>query len=348
VLACPSAVEPYNPRNPRKSQYYRCVEAKFEKLERVWDERYQNKYGYWRPHVIDVIYKYLDCGDLHQGFARVKCDDCNHEYLLPFSCKRRYFCPSCHQKRVVEFGEFLYEEVLCSVPHRQWVFSLPKRLRLFFLYDRSLLSKLSRCAWKVLSCYLTNSVSMSSSMPGAVISVQTFGDFLNFNPHLHIISTDGCFNNDGSFMTAVTPNANHLEPLFRLEVLNMLKREGKITDAVIENMSTWHHSGFHVYCGDVIRPDDEEGLEHLAHYVIRAPISQERMIYIAASETPGGIAKVIYTGKNSRVREQFTALDWLARLVTHIPNKGEQLIRYYRFYSNKVRCKYRSKEPGNK
>jgi len=39
--------------------------------------------------------------------------------------------------------------------------------------------------------------------------------------------------------------------------------------AVIENMSTWHHSGFHVYCGDVIRPDDEEGLEHLAHYIIR-------------------------------------------------------------------------------
>jgi len=102
-------------------------------------------------------------------------------------------------------------------------------------------------------------------MPGAVISVQTFGDFLNFNPHLHIISTDGCFNNNGSFMAAVTPNADHLEPLFRLEVLNMLKREGKITDAVIENMSTWHHSGFHVYCGDVIRPDDEEGLEHLAH-----------------------------------------------------------------------------------
>jgi hypothetical protein len=61
-------------------------------------------------------------------------------------------------------------------------------------------------------------------------------------------------------MTAVTPNADHLEPLFRLEVLNMLKREGKITDDVIENMSTWHHSGFHVYCGDIIRPDYEEGL----------------------------------------------------------------------------------------
>jgi hypothetical protein len=87
MLACSSMAEPYVPRNPRKSQYYQCVEANFEELERVWEERYQRKYGYWRPHVMDVIYKYLDCGDLHQGFARVKCEDCNHEYLLPFSFK---------------------------------------------------------------------------------------------------------------------------------------------------------------------------------------------------------------------------------------------------------------------
>ncbi|MDD3890619.1 MAG: transposase zinc-binding domain-containing protein, partial [Syntrophomonadaceae bacterium] len=79
----------------------------------------------------------------HLGFARVKCDDCQHEYLLPFSCKRRYFCPSCHQKRVLEFGEFLYTEVLKQVPHRQWVFSIPKRLRRYFMYDRGLLPKLS-------------------------------------------------------------------------------------------------------------------------------------------------------------------------------------------------------------
>nr|MBC8362431.1 transposase zinc-binding domain-containing protein [Candidatus Desulfatibia profunda] len=49
-----------------------------------------------------MIYRYLDCGILHNGFARVRCEDCGHEYLLAFSCKRRHFCPSCHQKRVVE------------------------------------------------------------------------------------------------------------------------------------------------------------------------------------------------------------------------------------------------------
>jgi hypothetical protein len=294
-------------------------------------------YGYWRPYILDVIYKYLDCGDCHLGFARVKCDDCQHEYLLPFSCKRRYFCPSCHQKRVLEFGEFLYTEVLKQVPHRQWVFSIPKRLRRYFMYDRSLLSELSRCAWKVLSLYLTQGVSLDDPKPGAVIAVQTFGDFLNFNPHLHIIATDGCFATDGGFMMGTEADASSLIDLFRGEVFKMLKKAGKIDDHIIENMLSWHHSGFNVYCGPAINPGDQEGLEKLAQYIIRAPLSQERLLYIPASEVPDGIARVIYRGKNSSVRESFMALDWLARLVTHIPNKGEQLVRYYGYYSNKSR-----------
>ncbi|MCJ7665243.1 MAG: transposase zinc-binding domain-containing protein [Actinobacteria bacterium] len=41
-----------------------------------------------------VIFQYLDCGILHNGFARIKCRECSHEYLLAFSCKCRHFCPS--------------------------------------------------------------------------------------------------------------------------------------------------------------------------------------------------------------------------------------------------------------
>jgi len=55
---------------------------------------------------------------------------------------------------VVVFGEELCENVLKYVPHRQWVFSIPKRLRIYFMFDRKLLSKLSQCVWKVLSVYL--------------------------------------------------------------------------------------------------------------------------------------------------------------------------------------------------
>ena len=51
------------------------------------------------------IERFLDCGDLHKGFARVYCDQCGHDYLLAYSCKTRYFCPSCHHKFAgSEFG----------------------------------------------------------------------------------------------------------------------------------------------------------------------------------------------------------------------------------------------------
>jgi hypothetical protein len=172
------------------------VQDHFEKLESDWSERYAQHYGFWRPYVLNVIYRYLECGDLHCGFARVRCDHCGHEYLLAFSCKRRHFCPSCHQRRVVAFSERLVEQVLKKVPHRQWVFSIPKRLRIYFLFDRKLLVKLSRCAWKVLKAYLGQG---SVGMPGAAITVHTFGDFQRFNPHLHVIATDGCFSDTGAF-----------------------------------------------------------------------------------------------------------------------------------------------------
>jgi ribosomal protein S27E len=46
-------------------------------------------------YVKNEILLYLDCGDLHYRFSRVKCKGCGHEYILAFSCKRRQFCPSC-------------------------------------------------------------------------------------------------------------------------------------------------------------------------------------------------------------------------------------------------------------
>lgn len=238
---------------------------------------------------------------------------------------------------MIEFGEWLCGEVLKYVPHRQWVFSIPKRLRPYFMTDRKLLSELSRSAWKVLSHYLKSGVSYDDAVPGAVVAIQTFGEFQNGNPHLHVIATDGCFNNDGYFMVGTRPCAKDLEYAFRQEVFKFLKKNGKINDAVIENMMNWHHSGFNIYCGEAIWPYNQDGLENLARYIIRASFSKERMTYIPENESSDGVAKVIYRSKDGKTSKTFEAIDWLAQLTTHIPNKGEQMCRYYGHYSNKSR-----------
>ncbi len=95
----------YRPRNTQTSDYYRCVQDHFETFIQVYEERFERQYGFFRSYIQKVIYRYLNCEALHNGFSRVKCKDCGHKYLLAFSCKRRHFCPSCHQKQVVEFGE---------------------------------------------------------------------------------------------------------------------------------------------------------------------------------------------------------------------------------------------------
>ena len=77
-----NSLAPYTPRNPRLSDYYRCVEDFFEELERVHEDRYQARLGYLRPEIRFIIFRYLDCGCLQNGFARVRCDDCGHEYQM--------------------------------------------------------------------------------------------------------------------------------------------------------------------------------------------------------------------------------------------------------------------------
>jgi hypothetical protein len=73
-----------------------------------------------------------------------------------------------------------------------------------------------------------------------------------------------------------------------------VKKESKISDAVIDNMLSWHNSGFNIFCSGPTDPDDQNGLERLAQYIIRAPISQERMVYVPSSEAADGLARVIY------------------------------------------------------
>lgn len=47
-------------------------------------QKTQKRYGFFRHDVKQVIYRYLDCGVLHNGFARAGCGDCGHGYLLAF------------------------------------------------------------------------------------------------------------------------------------------------------------------------------------------------------------------------------------------------------------------------
>jgi hypothetical protein len=101
----------YRPRNPRASPLYRCVCKHADELRDA---------GHIHRLVEDeTLDRFLDCGDLHKGFAWVHCDTCGRGYLRLLSYKTRCFCLSCHQKRMLIYGEWVEEEVLAPVPQRR-------------------------------------------------------------------------------------------------------------------------------------------------------------------------------------------------------------------------------------
>lgn len=88
----------YKPRNPQSSDYFKCTQDLFEEIEMVWEARYERQCGFWWPYVHNVIYRYLDCGDLRSGFARVKCADCNHDIFYRFHVNAAISAPHAIKK----------------------------------------------------------------------------------------------------------------------------------------------------------------------------------------------------------------------------------------------------------
>jgi hypothetical protein len=78
-------------------------------------------------------------------------------------------------------------------------------------------------------------------VPGAVIAIQTFGDLLGYNSHLHVLISDGCFHESGLLTVAPAINTHALEQLFRHKLLKLLLSEGRITEATVAIMAKWRH-----------------------------------------------------------------------------------------------------------
>jgi hypothetical protein len=95
------------------------------------------------------------------------------------------------------------------------------------------------------------------------------------------------------------------------------------TRGLIAMLSSWRHSGFHVFCGNRISPNDETAMENLARYIIRVSFSQERMQYLDQE------GKVVYASKDGKSIKVSPAVERLAAMCSHIPNRGEQMVRYY-------------------
>ena len=339
----------YYPRDPQASDLWRLIDQHFDSFQQVYDERYQAKYGYWRPIIEQSVTAYLKCGDLHEGFARVRCTDCKHEMFVAYSCKQRCTCPSCHQKRTLMTGIHVAEDVCLPVAHRQVVFTIPKRLRVHARFDRELLGKLSSCAWSCIKAEVRRMLYLPDVVPGMIAAIQTFGQLVHWNPHIHSLVTCGAYTPEGEFLHLPEFDMDRLLLAWQEAVFSLYLSEGKIEPEVVENMRSWEHSGFSVDQSVFLSAGDRSGIERLVQYMVRCPFSLSRLLKVTDT------GQVVYKAEKQQCQafpdqkgdgtqagpnrnfQILSPLDFLADFTQHIPPKGSHTIRYFGHYSNKSR-----------
>jgi len=150
-------------------------------------------------YVEHTFRKYLECGIFAHGFARARCDACGHDFFVAFSCKGRGVCPSCNTRRMVETAAHLSDHVFPRLPVRQWVLSVPKRLRYFMQRDGVVLNSVLHIFLRVIAQSLQAHCSGAAQVDkralhiGAVAFIHRFGSSLNEHVHFHVCVVDGVF-----------------------------------------------------------------------------------------------------------------------------------------------------------
>ena len=192
----------YNPRHPERTLLYQTVAEHYEtwlELASAGQFDGQGDHHTPKPFVRKAFAKYLECGIFAHGFARARCGDCGHDYFVAFSCKGRGVCPSCTTRRMVETAAHLSDHVFPRLPVRQWVLSVPKRLRYFMQRDGAVLSMVLRIFLRVIAQTLQTHSPGAAHMDkaglhiGAIAFIHRFGSSLNEHVHFHVCVVDGVF-----------------------------------------------------------------------------------------------------------------------------------------------------------
>ena len=320
----------YRPRQFDASPLFRIVHKHFDEFREQYHLHYSEKFGQLREIITHTVNRFLLCGDPREGIARYECKSCGESVFVPFSCKTRLFCPSCHEKKILLWIDEIQSRLLIDVPHRFWTFSVPKRLRYYFLRNRKLLGLMVTAANNTIVKAMSEGTFKKWERPGIIALIQTHSGSLDWNAHLHLLVTDGVVNYSNpakpKFKRCTYWDIKTMTELFRFELIELMFKANVLTKEIADNLLTWKHSGFHVHASEPFLPDDGDKLQNRLAYAFRPAVALGKLSF-------DGETVVCQTKKNKLT---LTPTEFLAKLTLHIPDRYQNIRRYAGFYAPNV------------
>ena len=258
----PNPLKPTPPRHPERTLLSRTAATHFE----TWLDLSKRKY--------------LKCGVFAHSVARVRCDDVGDDFLAAISCKGHGVCTSCNTRRMAEASAHLCDRVLPRLPVRQWVLSVPKRVRYYLQHDKGVLNAARRLFLRVVH-------------QGAVAFINRFGSSLNTHVQFHVHVVEGVAEalSDAESNTesitfhpiqideaAIAQMQAQIQANIRKRLLRAFVARGHLESHDAKDMAAYAHGGgFSVDAGVRIEATDRAGLEHLAPHCARPPFFMDRL-----------------------------------------------------------------------
>jgi hypothetical protein len=236
---------------------------------------------------------------------------------------------------MAETAAHLADHVLPRVPVRQWVLSVPKRLRYHLQHDREALNSALRILLDAIEQYLRGSLGASTQARiGAVAFIHRFGSALNEHTHFHVVVIDGVFEPDPEqgvrFIAAQAIDAATVQIVqtrVRRRILRAFVRRGRINTQTRKEMEAWDHGGgFSLDASVRIEADDRQGLERLLRYCARPPFAADRLekldpqplIYRLPKPAPDGRTQIV-----------LSPLELIGRIAALVPPPRQHRHQYY-------------------
>jgi Putative transposase/Transposase zinc-binding domain len=297
---------------------------KSEKL--ALSRRYES--SHWES-IVESVEKMLSCREPSSGYAEYICPHCGTKKKCPFTCKGR-FCTSCGKKYTDEWVQRTVDDLI-DAPHRHLVLTIAEELRGVLFWHRSLLKGMMDCAAQTALEVLQ--IQKSEAVPGILAVVHTFGRDLKFNPHVHLLMTEGGLRGGQWEPIPFLPYAL-LRKKWQYHLLTEVKgrwAKSREDSRFIDRLFKENVQGFYVN-GESQMSSSRYAARYIGRYIARPALAEHKI-----TSYDGQWVTFWYESheEKKRVYRRLEAREFIERLIDHIPLKGFKMVRHYGLYARR-------------
>lgn len=294
----------------------------------------------FNPQLVDEnvennVEKMMGCGLFSSGYAEYRCS-CGHVKRVAFSCKSR-FCLRCGKVYIDNWIKKMKQTIFAKVEHRHIILTVPGSLWKYF-HNKQMLKLLADCGAKLIEEVVSICLKGRQIKLGVILITQTAGRRSTWNPHLHLLVTEGGLDKQNRWHKFYYFDYRILSKKWMYILLTELKK-ALVNDSeglrlVEEVFKKNEGRGFITRAKkEKVRKTDIVG--YLIKYVASPPIALYRI-----TGYDGEYVKYWYREHptDRQVFSKVSAYEFISMLIEQIPAKGLKLIRHYGLYArNKLK-----------